>query len=97
MFDHEPKKMIRKDAVYNPIEGKWEKRSIRSNDYGDLPDLEDKLNVESVKPSSNLIKKLIASPWKKLRYIKRQQDLHDRKVYNGSESDYKAAKKMRSN
>jgi hypothetical protein len=112
MFDHEPKKMVRKDAVYNPIEGKWEKCSIRSTDYDDLYGSQDKLNVESVKsainnigkkaakglssnptePSSNLIKKLINIPWKKLQYIKSQQDLHDRKVYNGSEADYKVAK-----
>lgn len=32
MREHEQKEMIRDDAIYNPIEGKWEKRSRYMDD-----------------------------------------------------------------
>lgn len=52
-----PKQMRRDDAIYNPIEGKWEKRSLRAIDNQYHPIRENKAKLEEIKTTINHFKK----------------------------------------
>jgi len=114
MFDEiNQKEKTREDAIYNPIEGKWEKRKSKWKDkntlsirhkkleMADIKNKIDDLKENAIKLSSapqvdssvNIIKKMIDKPMKRLKGIKRQQDLHDQKYFHVSEEENEADNK----
>lgn len=53
LHDSDQKLKRRDDAIYNPIEGKWEKRSARTIDNTNRFKLENKLKLEDIKTAVN--------------------------------------------
>lgn len=91
--DRKPER--REDAIYNPIEDKWERRSTTTSIKYYTQD-EDSQELQLKKWGQSILKKaeeLVENPIDKISKIKTKQDSHDRKFFSGTDEDYSKAKK----